>query len=157
MPPHANDTEVRFLVERTDPDIARDAVNALANRLGADNRVTVTVHNGFVALEGRVDWLFQRATAESTVKSLRCVCGVRNDIVVRPRVRVSESAVRRAIENELKRSVEIDPLAIRVDVRGGTVALSGTVRSCAEREAAERAASHAQGVTEVKNQIEISY
>lgn len=128
----ANDVGVRLLAERTDPEVAHDAMNALQNRLGTDHRVTVTVRNGFVVLEGPVDWFFQRAAAESAVRYLRGVRGVQNSIVIRPPVRASETVVKHAIEEALKRNAEIDARRIRVDVQGGTVVLSGNVRSWME-------------------------
>jgi osmotically-inducible protein OsmY len=150
----ANDVEVKLLVERTDPDIAHEAVNALQNRLGIGNNVTVTVRNGFVILEGAVDWLFQRGAAESAVRYLRGVRGVQNDVVIRPPVRASETVVKHAIEEALRRTAEVDARRIHVAVKAGTVKLSGTVRSWLEREEAERAAARAQGVTKVENQIQ---
>ena len=47
----ANDIYVSLRSERTDPEIAKDAVYALAAHSGVPNRVTVTVRHGFVTLE----------------------------------------------------------------------------------------------------------
>ena len=153
----ANDIEVKLLVERTDPDIAHDAVNALQHRLGVANNVTITVRNGFVILEGTVEWFFQRVDAESAVRYLRGVRGVQNNIAIRPPVRASETVVKHAIEEALKRTAEVDARRINVGVKEGTVTLTGTVRSWMEKEEAERAASRAQGVTKVANQIAIKF
>jgi osmotically-inducible protein OsmY len=152
----ANDIAVRLLVERTDPDIAHDAINALQNRLGASHHVRVTVRNGFVILEGAVEWFYQKAAAESAVKYLRGVRGVQNDIAIRPPVRLSGTVVKHAIEEALKRTAEVDARQINVTVKEGTVLLSGSVRSWLEREEAERAASRAEGVTKVENEIAIA-
>jgi osmotically-inducible protein OsmY len=48
----------------------------------SDN-IKVTVEEGVVTLEGRVDLPFQKALAESTVKDLKGVIGVNNLIKVR--------------------------------------------------------------------------
>jgi osmotically-inducible protein OsmY len=153
----ANDIEVKLLIERTDPDIALDAANALQNRLGVGNHVQVTVRNGFVILEGTVEWYFQRRDAESAVKYLRGVRGVQNNVQIRPAFRASEAIVTHAIEEALKRTAETDAKRVHVSVKDGTVTLTGTVRSWMERDEAERAASRTQGVTKVENQIGIKF
>ena len=62
----ANDIEVRIAGtgERTDADIASAALNALKwNTSVPDDRVKVTVRTGWVTLEGKLDWHYQREAA----------------------------------------------------------------------------------------------
>ena len=57
-----NDLEVRlpYSSERTDPDIAAAALNALKwDTFVPQDRVKVTVSNGWVELKGDVDWQYQ--------------------------------------------------------------------------------------------------
>src|SRR5712675_535634 len=64
----ANDIEVRLpsLDERPDPEIARDAVAAIKSQLPiSSEHIKVVVKNGWVTLEGRVEWQYQKNTAES--------------------------------------------------------------------------------------------
>src|SRR5258705_9226188 len=83
----ANDIEVKALLSRTDPEIARDAVQELQNHISIPaDRIKVTVRSGWVTLEGSVEWQFQKAMAESAVKKLRGVLGVTNNIEVKPQV-----------------------------------------------------------------------
>jgi osmotically-inducible protein OsmY len=78
----ANDLEVRLLLDRTDADIARDAVNALSLLSAIPQGVQPVVHMGHVTLTGTVHWLFQKRNAEQAVRHIRGVRGVFNHIVV---------------------------------------------------------------------------
>jgi osmotically-inducible protein OsmY len=153
----ANDIEVRLpaLDERPDPEIARDAVAAIKNQLPISGQgIKVIVKNGWITLEGNVEWNYQREMAENAVRWLKGVKGVSNQILLKPGVAPSE--IKRKIEDAFRRSAEIDANRITVEASGGEVILKGTVQSWAERKEAERAAWAAPGVTKVDNRIIIS-
>lgn len=66
-------------------------------------------------------------------------------------------ALKEKIERALVRSAEADAQRIQVEVQGSKVILTGTVRSWAEKQEAERVAFSAPGVTAVDNRIMVSY
>ena len=87
---------------------------------------------------------------------MRNVKGAKGVInLIRIKEGVSATDVKKKIENALKRSAEVDASRITVTTDGGTVTLSGRVRSWAEKEQAEKAAWRAPGVFEVKNEIQV--
>jgi osmotically-inducible protein OsmY len=139
--------------ERTDTDIAHSALNALKWHIEIpDDRITLTVTNGFVTLEGMVEWQFQRRIAEDAVSSLTGVKGVLNRIAVKPKA-VSPKDVTMRIKNALHRSAERDAERVTVESHDGKVVLKGSVSSWAERQDIERAAWSAPGVTAVEDDL----
>ena len=153
----ANDLEVRLpsIDERPDPDIARDAVAALKSQLPiSSEHIKVVVKNGWVTLEGQVEWQYQKNTAESAVRRIKGVKGVSNMILLKPRVEPSE--IKQKIQQAFKRNAEVDANRIVVETKGSEVILKGTVRSWIEREEAERVAWSAPGVTRVEDRIVVS-
>jgi len=78
----ANDLHVRGAHERTDTDIARDAMHRLRNSLSVPETVQAVVCDGYITLDGTVAWLHQRAAAETAVKYVTGVKGVSNDIKI---------------------------------------------------------------------------
>jgi osmotically-inducible protein OsmY len=153
----ANDIEVRLPIfnQRPDPEIARDAVKEIQKNLPyASEHIGVVVRDGWVTLEGSVEWNYQRERAAQVVRRVRGVKGVTNLIELQPRVPPVE--VKHKIEQAFRRSAELDANRITVETEGGVVTLRGTVRSWAERQEAERVAWATPGVVRVNNLITIS-
>lgn len=142
------------IYRKTDAEIAEAAANALKwHTMIPDQKITVSVENGSVKLEGEVDWDYQRRQALNAVQDLIGVRAVTNLIKVKDRV--TSTDIQKAITSSFQRNASIDADKIKVEVLGSKVTLVGTVRSLPEKEDAENAAWFAKGVTSVDNKLTI--
>ncbi|KAA9006714.1 BON domain-containing protein [Histidinibacterium aquaticum] len=137
-----------------DDEIAKRAVNSLKwNNAVPKDTIQVQVENGLLTLSGKVRWHFERQAAEKAVQDLMGVKSVANLIEIAPSI--SPSDVRQRIEGALRRDAELEAKRIQIKVDDRKVTLDGKVRTWAEREAAERAAWAAPGVSMVVDHISI--
>jgi osmotically-inducible protein OsmY len=143
--------------QRSDTDIAHTVVNALRWDIQVpDDRIKASVDDGWIDLEGQVEWQYQKWAAEGAVRNLTGVKGVSNLITVKPKT-ASTYEVGQKIKDSLRRHAERDADKITIDAKDGRVTLRGTVSSFAERQDAERAAWQALGVTNVEDLIAVAY
>lgn len=69
---------------RSDTDIAQAAETALKwHTLVPVDAVRLTVDNGWITLQGDLDWDFQRKSVEKAVRHLKGVVGVSNEVTLR--------------------------------------------------------------------------
>ena len=153
----ANDVEVRpdGLFVRSDADIARAVRHILEwDALVPDERIKSTVSDGWVTLEGDVDFWHQREDAERTVLRLEGVIGVLNEITVAPKT-VDPMELRAEIEYALERRADREAERLRIEVNDGAVDLFGRVHSWQEKRAVLGSISHAPGVCAVRDHLRV--
>jgi osmotically-inducible protein OsmY len=151
----ADDIEVKPNSARTDPEIARDVVEALKLHAGVPaEKIKLTVSDGFVTLEGLVSWHYEVENAEMAAHSVAGVRGIINLLKLKPMA--ASQQVRQQIEGALRRMVDLDVRSMSVTTENGTVSLYGRVHSWSEREKAESAAWQAPGVQHVSNHLTVN-
>ena len=153
----ANEVEVRpdGIFVRTDADIALAVRHGLEwDALVPDERIKSTVSDGWVTLEGDVDFWYQRQDAERTVLRLEGVIGVTNQITVAPK-KVDPKELREEIEGALERRADREAERLRIEVHDGAVDLFGRVHSWREKRAVLGSISHAPGVAAIRDHLRI--
>jgi hyperosmotically inducible protein len=153
----ADEIEVRYSSDEkmSDDEIARRAIDVLSwDSVVPTNAIQVTVRDGLVTLSGKVNWYYQKNSAERDVRKLSGVRAIVNNVEIEPHAKADN--VKREIEAALKRRAEIEAKDIRVTVRDDDeVLLEGKVRNWDEKSAVENAAWSAPGVKNVKDRLTV--
>ncbi len=153
----AEDIQVKLPTsrERSDTEIAHAVINALKwDTEVPDELIKAKIENGWVTLEGGVEFFYQKSAAERCVRFLNGVKGVSNVISVKPGVTTTK--VTQNIEAALKRRAEVDADKIKVDTLDGKVTLRGSVHSWLEMKEAENAAWATPGVWSVDDKLMVT-
>jgi osmotically-inducible protein OsmY len=140
--------------KRTDAEIAQAAIDALRwHSWVPHDRIKVQVEDGWVTLTGEVDWRYQLASAEQSVRTLIGVRGLTNKITIKPHARQNDISAE--ITGALTRQAQREASNIQVGVDGGVVTLTGKVHSLAEHDAAIGAAWATRGVGRVVDSLQV--
>lgn len=153
----ANDIEVKPAngSARRDTEIAAAVRNALEwDALVPNEQIKSTVSDGWVTLEGAVDYWREREDAERAILRLSGVIGVVNKITIQKRP-VDPKELREQIENALERRADRETERLRVDINDGAVDLWGRVHSWQEKRAVLGSISHAPGVSRVVDHLRV--
>jgi len=146
--------KVPEMFHHSDTELAHRVVNAFAWDVEVPSeKIRAQVQDGWVTLEGTVEWQFQRNAAERAVRYLGGIKGVTNLIAIAPTV--SSYDVAQRIKAALHRTADIEAKRVEVTARDGNVVLTGSVRSWPERADIERAAWSASGVMAVDDRLAV--
>ena len=140
--------------KRNDTEIAEAAVTALRwHSWVPEDRIKVEVEDGWVTLRGEVDWHYQLASAEQSVRPLLGVRGLTNSITVKRRT--NERDVSSQITAALIRHAQQEAKSISIRITDGAATLSGAVHSLPEHDAVVAAAAATRGVSRVVDKLSV--
>jgi osmotically-inducible protein OsmY len=124
-----------------------------ANGLVPKGAIQIVAEDGRIVMSGNVHHYYELQAAEHVVRHLDGLSDYSNLVTVSqdPAVAVSEG-----IFDSLTRNAAVDANLIKVSDTGGKVTLTGTVRSYAEKQEANRAALMAPGVVSVDDQLDVT-
>ncbi|GAA3918180.1 BON domain-containing protein [Chitinophaga oryziterrae] len=141
--------------KRTDEDIAKAAMDALLwNTFVPAGHVKVQVDNGWITLDGELEWQYQKDAAVNAVKDLQGVRGVSNLVQLRPGP--TGVIVKDHIKKALERIADVEADRIDIITEGRSITVKGKVRSWSERSEVERAVWATPGVWSVKDELVIA-
>lgn len=142
--------------KKNDNEIANEIVNAIKwNWQVPNDKVKVKVENGWITLEGELEYNYQKEAAKNAVRNLLGVIGVSNNITIKSTK--EEKVEKEAIQSALRRNWSIDDNNIDVKVSGHNATLTGTVDSWYQKDEAERIAFNAPGVWSVDNELMVDF
>ena len=142
--------------KKSDSEIATAVLNAFKWNLQVPNdKVKVKVEDGWVTLDGVLEWNYQREEAGATISDLIGVKGVTNNIKLRSDTH--DEIEKDGIESALARNWSLNNQDIQVKVSVNKVTLTGVVSSWYQRAEAERIAFNSPGVWTVNNELEVEY
>ena len=154
----ANRLNVRPLTRhgRSDADLRGAVLRALHHDSLIPDTIDAAVDDGWVTLTGTAEWQYQRDEASYVAGNVPGVFGV-DDEVDLTHVERYVGSVDEAIRKAFARNAKIEAGDVSVDANGGTVVLTGEVRSWVAHDEALAAAWAAPGVTRVDDFIEVDY
>jgi osmotically-inducible protein OsmY len=153
-----NELKVNILngLERDDAELRGEVIQAMMLDSLIPSTIDARVTDGWVTLTGTAEWQYQRDEAEFTAGNVRGVVGVDDEIDLK-NPQPSAGDVKESIKKALKRNAKLDAEDLSVDTHDGIVAVTGTVSSWSEHDAAIAAAWAAPGVTNVDDYVTVDY
>lgn len=128
----------------------------LADDAISSQRITVVAKNGTVTLVGRVQSFRRKLAAQKIAEADTNVSVVYNELVVESTDGNSDVAIASKVNRKLDAATDLTGEAIRVDVKAGTVTLTGYVGTELKKLRSADISAAIDGVREVNNMLVVN-
>lgn len=139
----------------TEADIAKSVERALEWTAGVPSTVKAELTGHVAKLTGEVQWNFERTNARRAIQRIKGIDYVQDLITLR--VRPADASAAEHITAAIARNASLYGTNVAVHVAGNTATLTGTVRTWAQRRAAENIAWASLHITHIENQIIVNW
>lgn len=142
----------------SDEEIKSNIENVLLWNAAIDSTaIEVSVEAGVATLEGTLDSFWKKLRAEELASDVVGVLSLINNLAVVPTESFVDEDIATDIVDSLQRKSAVNADNVNVRVENGTVTLSGTVPTFTAWSEAYDSARYTAGVTEVEDQLTITY
>jgi osmotically-inducible protein OsmY len=139
---------------KTDVEL-RDDIKSILGCTGTldGKQVEVSVTDGIVTLEGKIDSYWKKERIEDLVSSADGVLRIENNLKIKAKDAAPDGSIKKDIVDALNR-MEVEGLEnVKVEVKGGKVTLTGSVPEWSISFDVEDTARFTAGVVDVKNKL----
>lgn len=153
----AQEIEVRISKagKKSDTEIAKAILESFKwNSEIPEDSIKLRVENGWVFIEGEVEWQYQKDLIREAIEPIQSVKGISNYVTIQPKL--ESSIIKENIRKALLRNAAIEANNIKLEITDKKVILKGTVHSWFEKNEIEKAAWSAPGVEVVEDDLIIS-
>lgn len=117
------------------------------------NDVNVSIDNGKVILDGKVNSYWKSYSIKKMASQISGVISVVNNISIQPDKKISDDEISKSIKIAMQKSVHVDANEVNLEIQDGKVMLSGTLHSKSEYEAVLKIIRTTKGVLEINNNL----
>lgn len=142
---------------RTDSEIKQDVLEELIwQPLLNEKFLGIEVKYGVVRLSGKVNNLAEKKVVENTVKKVKGVKAIEENIEVEYKNSINDKDLLKKINSDLKWNTSVPQEKINVQIKDAHVFLSGIVKWAYQKSEAEKSLEYIDGIKSISNNITIS-
>lgn len=117
------------------------------------NEVKVSIKNGNVLLEGKVNSYWKKDKIRKLASQVKGIISVKDEISIIPDKKISDKEITEILISSMEKSVHIDVDKVNINVKNGDVSLSGILPSMGAYRAAINIVKSTNGVISINDNL----